>query len=53
MMAQIIKKLLILAVVVAILAAGYFVWIKFIRKAQTHTQSAAVHRTEKQGIKAK
>ena len=53
MMAQIIKKLLILAIIAAVACAIYFVWIKFIKTSQKHTKSAAVTRAEKQGINVK
>lgn len=50
---QILKKILIAAIVVSILYAGYILWKNFIRKTQEHTTSAAVNRAAKQGITAK
>lgn len=47
---QILKKILIAAVVVLILYAGYVAWKKFIKNTQKHTKSAAVTRATKQGI---
>ncbi len=53
MMAQIMKKLIILVIIGAVLCAIYFAWVKFIKTTETHTRSAAVTRAEKQGIKVK
>ena len=53
MMSQIIKKLLIIAVVAAILCALYFAWTKFIKKTNKHTRNAAVNRAKAQGIDVK
>lgn len=50
MIAQILKKLIIIAIVAMVLIAIYFTWTKFIKKTQKHTKSAAVTRAEKQGI---
>jgi uncharacterized membrane protein len=53
MLAQILKKILILATVIAILAAGYYLWRNFIKDTQKHTKSAAVTRAQKQGLEVK
>ncbi|MFA6715317.1 MAG: hypothetical protein WC082_13570 [Victivallales bacterium] len=49
-MGQILKKIIIAVIVAGILYAGYLVWVKFIRKAQKHSKSAAVTRAVKQGV---
>lgn len=53
MVAQILKKLIILAVIALVLAAAYLAWTKFIKKTQYHTTKASTNRAEKQGIKVK
>lgn len=53
MIGQILKKLIIIAIVAMVLIAIYFSWTKFIKKTQKHTQSAATARAEKQGITVK
>jgi hypothetical protein len=50
---QIAKKLLIIAIIAAILFALYFAWVKLIKKTQYKTKKAAVDRAEKQGIKVR
>ncbi|MDD5599774.1 MAG: hypothetical protein PHV82_17650 [Victivallaceae bacterium] len=47
---QILKKIIIAAIVAGVLYAGYLVWVKFIRQTQKHTKSAAVTRAVKQGV---
>jgi Tfp pilus assembly protein PilE len=50
---QITKKILIVAIIAAILCALYFAWVNLIKKTQYKTKKAAVDRAEKQGIKAR
>ncbi|MCK4981324.1 MAG: hypothetical protein KAS17_00300 [Victivallaceae bacterium] len=50
MMGQILKKLIIIAVILTFCYAAYLAWGKFITKTQEKTRGAAVARAEKQGI---
>ena len=47
---QILRKVLIIATILAVLLAGYYLWRNFIKTTQQHTQSAAVTRATKHGI---
>ena len=50
---QILKKLLIIAIVGGLVYAGYIAWGKFIKKTGKHTKAAAVNRAKAQGIDVK
>ena len=52
-MLQILRKILIIATIVSILVAGYYLWRNFIKDTQKHTKSAAVTRAQKQGLEVK
>jgi Tfp pilus assembly protein PilE len=52
-MGQILKKIIILAVVASLGYAGYMAWTKFIKKTGKHTKAAAVNRAKAQGIDVK
>ena len=53
MMAQILKKLIIIIVVATFCYAAYLTWTKFIKKTGKHTKGAAVNRAKAQGIDVK
>ena len=50
---QILRKILIVATVLAVLIAGYYLWRNFIKTTQKHSRDAAVTRAQNQGLDVK
>lgn len=53
MMGQILKKIIIIAIVGGLIYAAYIAWGKFIQKTSKNTKAAAVNRAKAQGIDVK